>query len=660
VNHTSFFKDDTISMPSALQALAQRARGGLVRAGSTAAAQVKIALRYGPSGNIRYFTDNVGEAPPMRDFGNGLRSTLDQNDARKWFMVHRRHLVIVVVGTTGADLSEWIRTTRAEMNCHFLVSSTAAAGLGDVDPVFYTACDFLDKRPGADVDFMEIKGHLHRHWRANDVFIVDAANPLVDPFQIVRIQHAAHAYEPRRNEIGMVVPALVHGDDIVAGFEWDRSRAEWSMRPPPAEDYGHRDVPRYVLAANAHGFYATSDAIDRVRFTRSDAQDLTFDEQVARFIGAGWRQNVRTLAFAPVRLAAEAITVPRTSDVDRRWQGDRSVTTASGRRRVIYVLNATTVSGGIRTVFEQTNGLLERGFDVEVWTLEGQPTWMTLNVDIKRFSTYSDLLVALRNEDAIKVATWWETAQVVWLASVNTGVPVYYVQEFETWFYPDDATGRAAVAASYRKEFVQVTIARYQQGELEAIGSEAILIPSAYDKDKFHLVEGVERDDNTVIAVGRSFFQKNFAMTEKAWRSMGERRPRLSLFGSEPDIVTDERADYTVRPSDAELNVLYNRATMFVQTSRHEGFGLPIIEAMAAGCPVITTDSHGNRDFCIDEVNCLVVDVDDTNGLAAAMRRLLDDPDLRERLRVAGLATAEKHTWAVVLDSFEDLYGRIA
>jgi glycosyltransferase involved in cell wall biosynthesis len=627
---------------------------------SAASTQLKLALRYGPSGNIRYLTDTIPDAAPMHEFANGLKSTLNENVARKWHMVHRRHLVIVVVGSTDQDLAEWMRRTRGELNSHFLVSTEAAAGLVGVDPAFYTACDFLDRREGADVDFLAIKGHVHQHWRANDIFLVDAANPLVDPFAVVRIQHAAHAYEPRSNEIGIVVPALVHGDDIVAGFEWDRARAEWSTRPPPAVDHGHRSIPRYVLAANAHGFYATSDAIDRVRFTREDAHGLTLDEQVARFIGAGWRQNVRTLAFAPVRLGANAITVPRTTDVDRDWQTGRSVVGTSGRRRVIYVLNATSVSGGIRTVFEQTNGLIERGFDVEVWSLEGQPTWVHLDVGVRTFSSYADLLVALRNEDAIKVATWWETAQVVWLASVNTGVPAYYVQEFETWFYPDDASGRAAVAASYRKEFVQVTIATYQQGELEAIGSEAILIPSAYDKDKFRRLDGIERDADTVIAVGRSFFQKNFAMTEKAWRSMGERRPRLSLFGSEPDIVADDRVDYTVRPSDAELNVLYNRATMFVQTSRHEGFGLPIIEAMAAGCPVITTDSHGNRDFCIDEVNCLVVEVDDSDGLAAAMRRLLDDPELQERLRVAGLATAEKHTWAVILDSFEDLYGRIA
>ncbi|WP_354025692.1 glycosyltransferase family 4 protein [Conyzicola nivalis] len=620
--------------------------------------QLRLVIRYGPSGNIRYLTDNIRDTTPVHIFANGLKSTLDENIARKWHMVHRRHLVVVVVGSTDEDLSGWIRRTRGDLHCHFLISTEAAATLVDVDPTFYTACDFLDDHRGADTDLLEVKGYIQQHWRANDVFIVDAGNPLVDPFAIIRIQHAAHAYEPLTNEIGIVVPALLHGDDVVAGFEWDRSRAEWSTRPPPAVDYGHRDVPRYVLAANAHGFYATSDAIDRIRFARSDADGLSFDEQVARFIGAGWRQNVRTLAFAPVQLAVNAITLPRTYDADRQWQSNRSVVAADGRRRVIYVLNATSVSGGIRTVFEQTNGLLERGFDVEVWSLEDQPTWVDLNVRVKKFNSYADLQVALRNEEAIKVATWWETAQVVWLASVNSGVPMYYVQEFETWFYPDDPSGKAAVAASYRKEFTQITIATYQQGELEEIGSEALLIPSAYDKDKFHLVDGVERDDNTVIAVGRSFFQKNFAMTEKAWKSMGDDRPRLSLFGSEPDIVDDERVDYTVRPSDAELNVLYNRATMFVQTSLHEGFGLPIIEAMAAGCPVITTDSHGNRGFCIDGVNCLMVEVGDSDGLAAAMRRLLDEPDLRERLRVAGLETAARHTWAVILDSFEALYER--
>jgi len=120
--------------------------------------------------------------------------------------------------------------------------------------------------------------------------------------------------------------------------------------------------------------------------------------------------------------------------------------------------------------------------------------------------------------------------------------------------------------------------------------------------------------------------------------------------------VSDDRARYVVRPSDAEVNELYNRATLFVQTSRHEGFGLPVLEAMAAGCPVIATDAHGNRDFCQDGSNCVIVPQDDDAALAAAMRRLLDDPAQREALRLAGWETARHHAWSVVLDETAEFY----
>jgi glycosyltransferase involved in cell wall biosynthesis len=158
------------------------------------------------------------------------------------------------------------------------------------------------------------------------------------------------------------------------------------------------------------------------------------------------------------------------------------------------------------------------------------------------------------------------------------------------------------------------------------------------------------------LALGRSFFQKNFAMTLRAWKSMGDARPVLSLFGFEPEIARDERVKYTSHPTDSQINDLYNEATIFVQTSRHEGFCLPILEAMAAGSPVITTDSHGNRDFCVNGVNCIMVDQDDSEQLATAMRRVLDDPDLQDRLRTAGLDTARHYTWRVVAGKLEAHY----
>ncbi len=55
---------------------------------------------------------------------------------------------------------------------------------------------------------------------------------------------------------------------------------------------------------------------------------------------------------------------------------------------------------------------------------------------------------------------------------------------------------------------------------------------------------------------------------------------------------------YVDAPDDEQVSELFNQATVFVQTSTHEGFALPPLEAMATGAAVVCTDAHGNRDFC--------------------------------------------------------------
>jgi len=98
---------------------------------------------------------------------------------------------------------------------------------------------------------------------------------------------------------------------------------------------------------------------------------------------------------------------------------------------------------------------------------------------------------------------------------------------------------------------------------------------------------------------------------------------------------------------------------VFVQTSTHEGFALPPLESMATGGAVVCTDAHGNRDFCADGVNCLMVEAE-PGAVAAAVRRLLDDPGLRARLRAGGLATAREHRWTARAGELERFYSSLA
>ena len=83
---------------------------------------------------------------------------------------------------------------------------------------------------------------------------------------------------------------------------------------------------------------------------------------------------------------------------------------------------------------------------------------------------------------------------------------------------------------------------------------------------------------------------------------------------------------------------------MFLQTSAHEGFCLPILESMATGGAVVCTDAHGNRDFCVDGENCLMPEASPA-AVAASISRLLADSALRSRLGQAGIATAAAYAW---------------
>jgi glycosyltransferase involved in cell wall biosynthesis len=96
--------------------------------------------------------------------------------------------------------------------------------------------------------------------------------------------------------------------------------------------------------------------------------------------------------------------------------------------------------------------------------------------------------------------------------------------------------------------------------------------------------------------------------------------------------------------ADADLPALYSAAEFFAYPSLYEGFGLPIIEALACGTPVLTADNS-----CLPEAGgrgALYVQAEDVASIAAGILTLAQDPALRQQLRTAGCAHAAQFTWA--------------
>lgn len=109
------------------------------------------------------------------------------------------------------------------------------------------------------------------------------------------------------------------------------------------------------------------------------------------------------------------------------------------------------------------------------------------------------------------------------------------------------------------------------------------------------------------------------------------------------ELGLEEEVNFAGYVLDADLPALYSGAELLVFPSLYEGFGLPPLEAMACGTPVLCSDASSLPEVVGDAA--MKVDPYDVEGLAEAMKRVLADANLREELRARGLERARQFTW---------------
>jgi len=167
-----------------------------------------------------------------------------------------------------------------------------------------------------------------------------------------------------------------------------------------------------------------------------------------------------------------------------------------------------------------------------------------------------------------------------------------------------------------------------------------------------------------VLAVGSQSPNKNFAAVSKAMALLGRADVPLvavgggnkRVFAAGAPVASDDRVIRTGYVSDAQLRWFYEQAQCFVFPSFYEGFGLPPLEAMCCGCPVIVADSSSLPEVCGDAA--LYIDPADPATIARQLGRLLDSPALRAELVEAGRARAASYTWAAVGGQFNEIVSR--
>jgi phosphatidylinositol alpha-mannosyltransferase len=200
------------------------------------------------------------------------------------------------------------------------------------------------------------------------------------------------------------------------------------------------------------------------------------------------------------------------------------------------------------------------------------------------------------------------------------------------------------------------------------------IVPNGVDVGRF-AEPGAPADglpgERRILWVNRLDPQKGFPTAVRAFGALAAELEDVALVvagdGADRDAV--RLLDEAVRDRVAMLgNVPHDRlpayhaaAELFVAAATgQESFGIVLVEAMAAGLPVVATDIAGYREVVRDGVDGLLVPPNDPEALAAAFRRVLADAELAARLASSGRERARGYDWDVVAPRLEAIYRRVA
>lgn len=242
------------------------------------------------------------------------------------------------------------------------------------------------------------------------------------------------------------------------------------------------------------------------------------------------------------------------------------------------------------------------------------------------------------------------------------------------WRLP--AMARAATAIVAPSEGVKREISDC----LEVDSGKITVIPEAA-RDSFWQIPNTETnsvrrrlkiEDDFILFVGTIEPRKNLLTLVRAFEEIllsTSRRPQLVIVGGEGWLAQDlffylknaglgDRVLFPGYLADDDLRALYSACRMFVYPSLYEGFGLPLLEAMACGAPVITS----NVPSIVETVGSAasLISPTDFRALARAMTRLLEDPGEREYRAAAGRRQALKFSWGKTASATLDLYREIS
>ena len=333
---------------------------------------------------------------------------------------------------------------------------------------------------------------------------------------------------------------------------------------------------------------------------------------------------------------------------------------------IVYVMTHVGICGGTKIILEHANNLVRFNQRVTIVSHFKKPTWHPISNDVKYIQVplTQELALGIPQCDVI-IATYWRE---IYECIARGIAPVVYFEQGDYHLFAWEDVCRRKKDFIYKQFQLAPFIYTVSKGSSKQIkknfGRGSTIINNAIDNTVFYYDSKNIKDrkkDFTLMIIGSENNEfKGIGDIRQALSLLPKSDHDLKLVWVTPDKPIHPMGTVFVNPKQSQIGDLLRKSNVFICGSHYESFSLPVLEAMACGCAVITTKNKGVVEYALDGKNCIMVNINDPVDMAEKIIQLLKNDMLRNRIISEGLKTASQYKWDCIIPKIISYYQQVA
>ena len=340
--------------------------------------------------------------------------------------------------------------------------------------------------------------------------------------------------------------------------------------------------------------------------------------------------------------------------------------------KLVFILPASGRTGGIRSTVVASNLLLERGHRVRILYRKAPKTLRDLYRSVVipllyrgnhdwlhtfkgRIHSFKDISGCSFEDGEVIVGAGIQASRLIMdLESIPNPKLLY--------LHGENVTKPKETEKVLKSPLPKIVVSSLLKPMVESHGGKVLgIVANGVDRHEYYnSVNDSEKDGIGMIYA--SHLSKDPGTTLAVLERLSKQKPQLPIrvFSPHRRPKAIKRKSFWRLPSIEKVREIYSRSKVWILASRSEGFGIPILEAMACGCAIVATDCGGPRDIIRDGKNGFIVEIGNVQKIVDRVLMLINDDNLRERICMEAKKTVEEFSWDRAADKLEEVLKRLA